>query len=160
MAGERPNTIGVEPGNGTSMSIFNQPLLTGVTPAIAAAVGFVGIAVFQIALVAGAPLGRAAWGGSHGGTLPVGLRVGSGVAVAVWVFAAVIVLARAGVASTPLPPTALQWATWGLFGLTLVGALMNFASPSPWERYLWAPITLVLCGLCFLVARNSPHLGG
>lgn len=87
------------------MSIFNQPLLIGVTPAIAAAVGFVGIAVFQIALAAGAPLGRAAWGGSHFGTLPVGLRVGSGVAVAVWVFAAVVVLARAGATAGRASPT-------------------------------------------------------
>jgi hypothetical protein len=40
------------------------------------------------------------------------------------------------------------------------GALMNPASPGPWERFGWAPITSVLSGLCFLVARNSPALGG
>lgn len=142
------------------MSIFTQPLLTGGAPAIAAAIGFGGIVAFQIALAAGAPLGHAAWGGSHAGQLPVGLRVGSGVAVAVWASAAVIVLGRAAVMATPLPPTFLQWATWGLFGVTLVGALMNLASPSPWERYGWAPIMLILSGLCFLVARDSPALGG
>jgi hypothetical protein len=105
--------------NETSVSIFTQPLIIGVAPAIAAAVGFGGIAAFQIALAAGAPLGHAAWGGSHAGQLPVGLRVGSGVAVAVWASAAGIVLGRAAVVSTPLPPTFLQWATWGLFGVTL-----------------------------------------
>jgi len=47
------------------MSALPPPLLSGGAPAIAAAVGFVGIAVFQIALAAGAPLGHAAWGGSH-----------------------------------------------------------------------------------------------
>jgi hypothetical protein len=127
---------------------------------MAAAVGFVGIAAFQIALAAGAPLGHAAWGGSHAGQLPVRLRVGSGVAVAAWASAAVVVLGHAGVVATPLPPTLLQWAAWGLFGLLLVGALMNLASPSPWERYGWAPTTLILAGLCFLVARGGQAVGG
>jgi hypothetical protein len=142
------------------MSSLTRPLLTEGAAAIAAAVGFCTVAVFQIALAAGAPLGRAAWGGTHPGQLPLGLRVGSAIAVAAWVLAALIVLGRAGVTPTPLPPTFLQWGTWSLVGVTLIGALMNLASPSPWERYMWAPITLVLAGLCFLVARTTPTPAG
>lgn len=44
--------------------------------------------------------------------------------------------------------------------MTLIGALINLASPSRWERYLWAPLTLLLAGLCLLVARTSPARGG
>jgi len=44
-------------------------LTTGLPPvrsaAVAAAVGFLVIAAFQLALALGAPLGRAAWGGTH-----------------------------------------------------------------------------------------------
>jgi hypothetical protein len=71
---------------------LTRPLLAGGVPALAATAGFVVIAIFQIALAAGAPLGRASWGGAHAGQLPTGLRVASAVAVGVWVFAALIVL--------------------------------------------------------------------
>jgi hypothetical protein len=141
------------------MSSFARSVLTGGTAAIAAAVGFSVVAVFQIALAVGAPLGRAAWGGTHPGQLPAGLRVGSAIAVGVWAFAALIVLGRAGVLATPLPSTFLQWGTWILVGVTLIGALMNLASPSPWERFLWAPFTLILAGLCLVVARTNPPPG-
>jgi hypothetical protein len=31
---------------------------------------------------------------------------------------------------------------------------MNFASSSPWERFLWGPLALLLAALCFVVARS------
>jgi hypothetical protein len=40
-------------------------------------------------------------------------------------------------------------------GLSLLGALMNAASRSPWERFLWAPVSLVLAILVFVVARSD-----
>ena len=68
--------------------------------------------------------------------------------------AALIVLGRAGIEAKPLPSTALRLGPWILVGVCLVGALMNFLSPSPLERFLWAPLTLALAGLCLLVARS------
>ena len=65
--------------------------------AVAAATGFLIQAAFQAALALGAPLGRAAWGGAYEGQLPMGLRIASGVAVGVFVLAALIVLGRGGV---------------------------------------------------------------
>lgn len=124
------------------------------TAATAAAVGLLGIALFQLALAAGAPLGRAAWGGTHVGQLPAGLRIGSGVAALVWTFAALVVLRRGGIGPLAMPGAAVRWVTWTLFGLLLLGALMNLASPSGWERYFWAPYALILAGLCFLVASG------
>jgi hypothetical protein len=38
-------------------------------------------------------------------------------------------------------------------------ALMNFASPSSWERFLWGPVALILTGLCLVVARSGPPSG-
>ena len=41
-----------------------------------------------------------------------------------------------------------------------VGALMNLASPSPWERFLWGPLALILAVLCLLVARSGSATPG
>src|SRR4051794_13753257 len=59
--------------------------------AVAAAIGFAGIALFQAVLAAGAALGDAAWGGAHA-HLSTADRIGSAVAVFVWTAAALIVL--------------------------------------------------------------------
>lgn len=124
------------------------------TAAILAATGFVLIAVFQAALALGAPLGRAAWGGTHPGRLPRNLRIGSAVAVGVWLLAVLIVLDRSGVVASPLPAGFVRVATWALVGLLAVGVAMNAASKSRWERFGWAPFTAVLALLCLVVARG------
>jgi hypothetical protein len=123
------------------------------TLSVIAAVGFVAIAVFQAALAFGAPLGRAAWGGTRS-HLPPGLRVASGIAVVFWSFAAAVVLARSSVGATSLPDVVARWGTWILVVVLTLGAVMNAASSSPWERYLWAPLALVLAVVCFFVARG------
>ncbi len=121
--------------------------------AVAATVGFLVIAIFQAALALGAPLGRAAWGGTRT-HLPSGLRIASAVAVVFWSFAALIVLGRAEFQVSPVPDTVARWGTWILVGALPVGALMNVASSSPWERFLWGPLALVLAVLCLFVARH------
>ena len=128
--------------------------------AMAAGVGLLLIAVFQVALAFGAPLGGAAWGGAYEGQLPMGLRIASGVAVAVWVLAALIVLGRAGFRVVPLPNSVLRWGTWVLVVLLLVGALMNMASSSGWERFGWGPFSLILGILCLFVALGAEPVSG
>jgi hypothetical protein len=118
---------------------------------VLAAIGCLGIAAFQVALGAGAPLGRAAWGGAHE-RLPRNLRVASAVAACVWVLAALIVLAGAGFKASPIPGSIASWATWALVGLLLVGAVMNFLSRSRLERLIWGPVALALAGLTVIVA--------
>ena len=122
--------------------------------AIAAAAGFLAIAAFQVALVLGVPLGRAAWGGTYT-QLPMGLRVASALAVGVWVLAALIVLGRAGFQISPLPSALARWGTWILVGVLPLGALMNLASPSSWERFLWGPVALMLAVLCLVLAQGT-----
>jgi hypothetical protein len=121
--------------------------------AIAAAIGFLVIAAFQASLALGAPLGRAAWGGTHT-HLPTRLRVGSAVAVVVWLMASAIVLGRAGIDVVLLPAGVLRWGTWVLVGVLLIGTIMNLASKSPWERFLWAPLAFAVAILCFILARS------
>jgi hypothetical protein len=142
------------------MTTRNRTLSNAGFPAVAAAVGFLGIAGFQVALALGAPIGQAAWGGDHHGQLPPGLRIGSAIVVAVYLFAALIVMGRAGAAVVELPPALLRRGIWFLVVILPFGALMNFASPSNWERFLWGPTALALAILCFLVARRGPSASG
>lgn len=55
-----------------------------------------------------------------------------------------------------MPQAVAQLGTWVLVGLLGVGALMNFASSSLWERFGWGPFTLIMCILCLVVARSRP----
>lgn len=124
------------------------------TAAAMTAVGLFAIAAFQIALALGAPLGRAAWGGTHA-RLPVGLRIASSLAVLFWAFAALIVLGRGGYEISPLPFAFTEWGTWILVGLLPLGAVLNFASRSNWERFLWGPVALIVALLCLVVALGA-----
>ena len=122
---------------------------------IIAAAGFGLLAAFQLAIALGAPFGRASWGGSHPAEPPIEFRIASGVAVGVYVLAALIILGRGGVAISPLSSGVVRWGAWIIAGLSAVGSLMNFASPSDWERFLWGPFALVLTVLCSFVARSG-----
>jgi hypothetical protein len=128
-------------------------VITTRTAAILAAAGFLVIAVFQAALALGAPLGHAAWGGRQA-RLSTRLRIGSAVAVVFWILAALIVLGRVGFEVSPFPDVVERWGAWVLVGLLPVGALMNFASSSRWERYLWGPLALFLAVLTVVVALS------
>ena len=122
--------------------------------AAAAAAGFIAIAGFEATLALGAPLGNAAWGGANAHLAP-GLRIASGITVAIWVFAALVVLGRTGYRVSKIPFRVCLYGTWVLFGYLSLGTLMNIASRSNWERFLQAPIALILAVLCLLVARAA-----
>jgi len=56
--------------------------------AVVLACGLAVVVAFQVSLVAGAPWGAAAWGGSQPGQLPAGLRVASAFSAAFWLLGA------------------------------------------------------------------------
>ena len=70
----------------TSMVHVTGHASTRMHLAVVAAVGFIVLAVFQVALALGAPLGEAAYGGTHT-DLPVALRITSAFAAIVYGFA-------------------------------------------------------------------------
>lgn len=85
----------------------------------------------------------------------MGFRVASAFAVVVWLLAALIVLGRAGFQFSPLPSAIVGPGTWTLVGVSVLAALVNFASSSPWERFFWAPSALILAFLCLVVALSG-----
>jgi hypothetical protein len=101
----------------------------------ATAAGLVVLGAFQVALAAGAPWGRAAYGGTNHGSLPGHLRAISGLAAVGYATGAVLVLRGAG------SPQARGRAFTALSVFMGIGAVANGASRSPVERALWTPVT-------------------
>jgi len=122
-----------------------------------AAIGFASLAVFQLAIAAGAPWGHAAWGGENA-HLSAAQQGASAVAAVIYVAAALCVLCRAGVVSRARSDAAIfRWGTWFFVAAMAIGALPNLASQSRWENFIFGPLALVLSALCFVVARRRPH---
>src|SRR5215207_8897976 len=71
------------------------------------------LAVFQLALVFGAPLGRFAWGGQHR-VLPPRLRVGSAVSILIYALICLIAWDRVG-AINLFPAPFSEVAMWVIF---------------------------------------------
>jgi len=111
------------------------------------------LAVFQLMLVLGAPLGRFAWGGKHR-VLPTPLRAGSVVSIAIYALLVTVLLARAGLASPGIPDGVVRTATWVVVIYLLLGVGLNLASRSKPERAVMSPVTAVLCALFAVVALS------
>ncbi len=122
-----------------------------ITAAVAASVVLGLLAVFQIALASGAPLGEFAWGGQSK-VLPARLRIGSIVSVVLYALIAVILLERAGLTQILGNAAVLQVAAWVVFAYFALGILMNAVSRSKPERYTMTPVTVVLAALSLAVA--------
>ncbi|MQB02440.1 MAG: hypothetical protein GEU78_19875 [Actinobacteria bacterium] len=120
--------------------------------AIAAVILLGGVVMFQVALALGAPLGRAAWGGQHGGVLPKRLRIASGAAVVVYSVIILAILASADLIDAGgWIPGAGRPVMWTLTGLFTLGGLANLASRSKIERY-WAAVSFAIAGCCAIIA--------
>lgn len=120
----------------------------------AATIGFAALMVFQVALVAGAPLGDAAWGGARA-HLTTGERVGSAIAVFIYLAAILVVRGRAAGREA----RRYRWGIWALAVLLGVTGVMNLASGSRWENLVLAPVAVVLAALCVVVARGAKGAG-
>jgi len=120
---------------------------------VVAAAIFAAVAAFQITLAAGAPWGGLAWGGARDGRLPAPMRLGSGVAVVVLMFFALIILAQAGVTSwSPVPTGALRAISWAIAGFMALNTLGNLVAKSRFERFVMGSATAILVVACIIVA--------
>ncbi|WP_233491333.1 hypothetical protein [Blastococcus sp. TBT05-19] len=108
------------------------------------------LAVLQVVLAAGAPLGRYAWGGRHD-VLPVPLRIASAVSIALYALFALVILQAAGAVDV-LPDSAAEVGIWVLAGYFALGVAMNAASRSRPERAVMTPVALALAVVCVVLA--------
>ncbi|MGB3184726.1 MAG: hypothetical protein WBG36_13745 [Ornithinimicrobium sp.] len=103
---------------------------------------------FQTCLAAGAPWGRASYGGQHDGVLPRGYRWVSAGAVFGYTAAAISLTRSAG------SDRHRRAVLTGVATTMTVGALANGASRSSLERALWTPYC-VLTAVCAWKARAA-----
>ena len=108
------------------------------------------LAVFQLALVCGAPLGHFAWGGQHR-VLPARMRVGSLIAIVIYALIALVSLDRIG-AIQVFPNAVAVTAMWVIVAYFALGIAMNAMSKSRSERAVMVPLTIVLTVLSLLIA--------
>ncbi|HYD92377.1 MAG TPA: hypothetical protein VEA37_12925, partial [Flavobacterium sp.] len=86
----------------------------------------VGLGVFQLLLIFGLPLGKAAWGGLYT-VLPLGLRFGSASSIIIYFIAIYAIRTRAGLRQTSPNSKFARIGTW-FFGIFfLLGVLLNVA---------------------------------
>jgi len=115
-----------------------------ITASAVAACAVLGLlAVFQVALVLGAPIGRFAWGGKND-VLPSRLRVGSVISIVLYAVFALVLLDRAGLVDV-MSDDVSKVGAWVLAGYFLIGIGMNAISRSKPERFTMAPVSAVLC---------------
>ena len=107
------------------------------------------LAIFQLLLASGRPLGRAAYGGKFS-VLPTRLRIASGASACLFVVALFIVLARVGHVGDVGHSTFVLVGAWCFVVLFALSTLANLASPSRWEQRCMAPVAFVLTS-CFVV---------
>lgn len=120
--------------------------------AVALTVLLVLLGAFQLALAAGAPLGRFAWGGQHR-VLPTRLRIGS--VVSILIYAVIVLLTWSRVGAIDLFPRVVsEVGMWVVFGYFALGIVMNALSRSKPERFTMTPVCLVLAVLAFFVAMG------
>ena len=120
-----------------------------ITLAFCAVLG--ALALFQLLLIMGLPLGRFAWGGQNE-VLPARLRAGSAVSIVVYSTFATIALDRAGLIRALPGDSVAVVAMWVVAAYLSLSVLPNLASKSRYEKRVMVPVSLVLAGLAFLIA--------
>ncbi|WP_426988402.1 hypothetical protein [Pseudarthrobacter sp. Y6] len=121
--------------------------------AISACVLLAALAVFQAALIAGAPLGRFAWGGQHT-VLPAKLRSGSATSIILYVLFAYVALAKAGMAAPLVNAGFTNVFCWVLTAYFAVGIVLNGISRSKPERLVMTPTVVILTALYLALSLN------
>lgn len=119
---------------------------------VAALVLLAALAVLQMLVASGMPLGHFVWGGQNR-ILPAGLRVGSVISVAIYIGMAMLLLSRGGV--IPGDNTFVRVAVWVLFAFFVLATVMNAISRSRPERFTMTPISIVLATATLVIALEG-----
>ena len=124
-----------------------------LSAAVAACAILACLAVFQAALIGGAPWGRLAWGGQHK-VLPPRLRAGSALSIVLYAVFGYAAAAQAGLVMPLVDKSVLSISMWVLTAYFALGVIMNGISRSRPERLVMTPTALILAA-CYLVLALS-----
>ena len=119
--------------------------------AAAACTVLASLAVFQGALIGGAPWGRLAWGGQHK-VLPPGLRIGSALSIVLYAVFGYAAAAQAGLVLPLVNESVTSVSMWVLTAYFALGVVMNGISRSKPERLAMTPTAIILTALYLILA--------
>lgn len=118
-------------------------------------VGLFGIVmVFQLLLAAGILPITMAWGGRNTELTP-NLRLSSLIAIILLCYFTYVVARRSGILGNTPPSKLMKLLSWLVTAYMIFNTVMNFLSPSPAEKWVFGPITLVLVVLTLIININK-----
>ncbi|MFZ8888062.1 MAG: hypothetical protein ACO2YI_01545 [Aquiluna sp.] len=113
---------------------------------------YVATALFQIAIVLGAPLGEYAYGGQNPGILKLPFRIASVFSALVMFAIAGHYLAQLGVLTPLLDQAGNSIANWGFAVFAGLSAIANNITRSQKEKRLWGGTTIAMLLAAVIVA--------
>ena len=113
---------------------------------------YVATALFQIAIVLGAPLGEYSYGGQNPGVLKLPFRIASVFSALVMFAVAGHYLAQLGVFTPLLDPSGNSIANWGFAVFGGLSAIANNITRSQKEKRLWGGTTIAMLLAAVIVA--------
>ena len=116
---------------------------------ISGALLLVAVAVMEVLLICGLPLGEFTMGGRHR-ILPPLYRIFAASSVIIQIFGAAMILQGGGVMDMWFPEKAIKIICFVFAGFFAVNTVMNLISPSKKERYVMTPLAAVEA-CCFAV---------
>ena len=102
-----------------------------------------GVCLFQVALICGAPWGEITLGGRWRGALPWRVRLIPLLSILLLLAFCGVVWARAGLGFASWQGVSGSL-IWVVVGYTALGVLVHIATPSPRERRIWLPVLLLM----------------
>ena len=116
------------------------------------------LAIFQLMLVFGAPIGDYAWGGYYE-VLPTKLRIASLSSIAIYLLFAVIIISKSGLKPIITNTRVVNIGFWIVTIYSSLGVLVNLASRNYHERYTMTLVSLLLSVSCWtiLVVSKKSH---
>ena len=115
-------------------------------------ISYASTALFQIAIVLGAPLGEYSYGGRTVGKLPSRYRVSSVFSVLLMFAIAGHYLSYLGILTPLVSEELFIVANWALVGFAAVAALLNNITKSQKEKRLWGGVTVAMLLSSVIVA--------
>ncbi|MGA0413299.1 MAG: hypothetical protein EBW31_02255 [Actinobacteria bacterium] len=113
---------------------------------------YVATALFQIAIVLGAPLGEYSYGGQNPGVLKLPFRIASVFSALVMFAIAGHYLAQLGVLTPLLDQAGNSIANWGFAVFAGLSAIANNITRSQKEKRLWGGTTIAMLLAAVIVA--------
>jgi hypothetical protein len=112
----------------------------------------ISVALFQLAIVLGAPIGEYAFGGQMTGVLPTRYRVSSVFSMLLMLAIAGHYLAQLGFFEPLLPPNLNAISNWGFVAFFVLAAIMNNITKSQQEKRVFGSTTIAMVLAAVMVA--------